>query len=77
MRSWRNWQTRKTKDLVVHPMQVRFLSTAPTLNSLNVFLKKERSGFFLLRPGTENFFPLHFTIEFFSFIPYEKIQIYP
>lgn len=34
-RSWRNWQTRKTKDLVVHPMQVRFLSTAPSLNSLN------------------------------------------
>ena len=28
-RSWRNWQTRKTKDLVVNPMQVRFLSTAP------------------------------------------------
>ncbi len=29
MRSWRNWQTRKTKDLVVHTMQVQFLSTAP------------------------------------------------
>lgn len=27
--SWRNWQTRKTKDLVVHPMQVQLLSSAP------------------------------------------------
>ena len=29
MRSWRNWQTRKTKDLVANTMQVQFLSTAP------------------------------------------------
>ena len=29
LRSWRNWQTRKTKDLVANPMQVQFLSTAP------------------------------------------------
>ena len=29
MRSWRNWQTRKTKDLVGNSMQVQFLSTAP------------------------------------------------
>ena len=28
-RSWRNWQTRKTKDLVGNSMQVQFLSTAP------------------------------------------------
>lgn len=34
MRSWRNWQTRKTKDLVVHTMQVQFLSTAPKPLSL-------------------------------------------
>ena len=27
MRSWRNWQTRKTKDLVVHTMQVKQLQT--------------------------------------------------
>ena len=33
MRSWRNWQTRKTKDLVVHTMQVQFLSTAPKKDS--------------------------------------------
>ena len=33
MRSWRNWQTRKTKDLVVHTMQVQFLSTAPEKKS--------------------------------------------
>lgn len=38
MRSWRNWQTRKTKDLVVHTMQVQFLSTAPTV--LNSFKDK-------------------------------------
>ena len=35
MRSWRNWQTRKTKDLVVHTMQVQFLSTAPDQNNTN------------------------------------------
>ena len=29
MRSWRNWQTRKTKDLVGNSMQVQFLSIAP------------------------------------------------
>ena len=29
MRVWRNWQTRKTKDLVGNTMQVQFLSTAP------------------------------------------------
>ena len=29
MRSWRNWQTRKTKDLVGNSMHVQFLSTAP------------------------------------------------
>ncbi len=29
MRPWRNWQTRKTKDLVVNPMQVQLLSVAP------------------------------------------------
>ena len=29
MRSWRNWQTRKTKDLVGNSMQVQSLSTAP------------------------------------------------
>ena len=40
MRSWRNWQTRKTKDLVGNTMQVQFLSTAPTLNCLNFFAKK-------------------------------------
>ena len=32
MRSWRNWQTRKTKDLVGNSMQVQFLSTAPRLD---------------------------------------------
>ena len=34
MRSWRNWQTRKTKDLVVNPMQVQFLSTAPNMQGI-------------------------------------------
>ena len=35
-RSWRNWQTRKTKDLVGNSMQVQFLSTAPEIaESLN------------------------------------------
>ena len=38
MRSWRNWQTRKTKDLVVHTMQVQFLSTAPKKGSSMSFL---------------------------------------
>ncbi len=46
MRSWRNWQTRKTKDLVVHTMQVQFLSTAPSHNSLNFFTVKRMFGLF-------------------------------
>ena len=33
MRSWRNWQTRKTKDLVGNSMQVQFLSTAPKITA--------------------------------------------
>ena len=37
MRSWRNWQTRKTKDLVGNSMQVQFLSTAPKKRKLIKF----------------------------------------
>ena len=33
-RSWRNWQTRKTKDLVGNSMQVQSLSTAPKIAEL-------------------------------------------
>ena len=47
MRSWRNWQTRKTKDLVGNSMQVQFLSTAPksdiyakTTHTCPIFLHK-------------------------------------
>ena len=29
MHSWRNWQTRKTKDLVERSMQVHLLLSAP------------------------------------------------
>ena len=36
--SWRNWQTRKTKDLVVHPMQVQLLSSAPSQYDPNQIL---------------------------------------
>ena len=38
MRSWRNWQTRKTKDLVGNSMQVQFLSTAPKKNAEKIQL---------------------------------------
>lgn len=45
MRSWRNWQTRKTKDLGANTMQVQFLSTAPEYKGF-------RFRFFLLmKPG--------------------------
>ena len=30
MRIWRNWQTRKTKDLVGNTLQVQILLSAPT-----------------------------------------------
>ncbi len=52
MRSWRNWQTRKTKDLVVNPMQVQFLSTAPP-DSLNFFVIKRMFGLFLFYFSSE------------------------
>ena len=55
MRSWRNWQTRKTKDLVVNPMQVQFLSTAPSLNSLNFFTVKRMFGLFCYIEEFERF----------------------
>ena len=46
MRSWRNWQTRKTKDLVVHTMQVQFLSTAPSqLNPNQILVTSDWFGF--------------------------------
>lgn len=31
MHSWRNWQTRKTKDLVERSMQVQLLLSAPKI----------------------------------------------
>ena len=40
MRSWRNWQTRKTKDLVGNSMQVQFLSTAPKMAISSDFLRE-------------------------------------
>ena len=46
MRSWRNWQTRKTKDLVANTMQVQFLSIAPSLNRLNFFFFGKMFGLF-------------------------------
>ena len=54
MRSWRNWQTRKTKDLVVNPMQVQFLSTAPYQNNTN--------------QDTKSRFVLFFARDFFGMI---------
>ena len=55
MRSWRNWQTRKTKDLVGNSMQVQFLSTAPSLNSLNFFTIKKTFGLFCYIEEFKNF----------------------
>ena len=54
MRSWRNWQTRKTKDLVGNSMQVQFLSTAP------------KSGFFwrkIVEKGPIFYFLLSFPLK--------------
>ena len=46
MRSWRNWQTRKTKDLVGNSMQVQFLSTAPNqYNPNQILVTSEWFGF--------------------------------
>ena len=48
MRSWRNWQTRKTKDLVANTMQVQFLSIAPSkYNPNRILVKSEWFGFTL------------------------------
>lgn len=55
MRSWRNWQTRKTKDLVANTMQVQFLSIAPSLNSLNFFVIKRMFGLFCFMSEFETF----------------------
>lgn len=55
MRSWRNWQTRKTKDLVANTMQVQFLSIAPSLNSLNFFVIKRTFGLFCFMSEFETF----------------------
>ena len=49
-RSWRNWQTRKTKDLVGNSMQVQFLSTAPKIAESLVGYRY----FFVLSTGREN-----------------------
>ncbi len=57
MRSWRNWQTRKTKDLVGNSMQVQFLSTAPSLNSLNFFTVGKKFGLFCFIDEFDNFNP--------------------
>lgn len=46
MRSWRNWQTRKTKDLVANTMQVQFLSTAPNKRFIEWIFNK--SLYFIL-----------------------------
>ena len=55
MRSWRNWQTRKTKDLVGNSMQVQFLSTAPSLNRLNLFTVRKTFGLFCFMEEFNNF----------------------
>ena len=55
MRSWRNWQTRKTKDLVGNSMQVQFLSTAPSLNRLNLFTVGKTFGLFCFMEEFNNF----------------------
>ena len=48
MRSWRNWQTRKTKDLVANTMQVQFLSIAPSqYNPNRILVTSEWFGFTL------------------------------
>ena len=51
MRSWRNWQTRKTKDLVANTMQVQFLSIAPNqYNPNQILVTSEWFGFtFMLK----------------------------
>ena len=46
MRSWRNWQTRKTKDLVGNTMQVQFLSTAPSIPVDRTTKKRSLSSVF-------------------------------
>ena len=55
MRSWRNWQTRKTKDLVANTMQVQFLSIAPSLNRLNFFFFRKTFGLFCFIEEFETF----------------------
>lgn len=55
MRSWRNWQTRKTKDLVANTMQVQFLSIAPSLNRLNFFFFRKTFGLFCYIEEFETF----------------------
>ena len=47
MRSWRNWQTRKTKDLVGNSMQVQFLSTAPSNLVRTEYLQQASGSDFL------------------------------
>ena len=55
MHSWRNWQTRKTKDLVERSMQVQLLLSAPSLNSLNFFTVKRMFGLFCYIEEFERF----------------------
>ena len=55
MHSWRNWQTRKTKDLVERSMQVQLLLSAPSLNSLNFFVIKRMFGLFCYIEEFEKF----------------------
>ncbi len=56
MRSWRNWQTRKTKDLVGNSMQVQFLSTAPRLDGNFDTRKVSKLPSFLRKNGKKQGF---------------------
>ena len=47
--SWRNWQTRKTKDLVVNPMQVQLLLSAPRQTEFEPQIRIRKRGCGLCR----------------------------
>ena len=47
MHSWRNWQTRKTKDLVGNSMQVQLLLSAPDIKAREPLLNATASEFFI------------------------------
>ena len=77
MRSWRNWQTRKTKDLVSNIMEVQVLLTAPKKNLLWFFFYLSRNACYQalfanangLEPVGSAFYNQKSNSHFFSFFP--------